>query len=229
MIGILARPGDWYEVIKWEDERNDLSIDCQGILTGPRAWDPHAIDRRWEPWIKCDLKSSDAILGRQNITQKITETEKEDAGTKRFKESGRYPNIVAMLMATVTFAAGFTVPGGYDGNPGPSQGMAILTREAAFKAFIVIDATALICSMSAIRIQRPSRLTELASEIAAGEPEPEAAEPEAAASGAEAAETGPSSSENRSGVKSEFEMCPCGTELKRLKRVDRHRLELYVI
>ncbi|KAG5563677.1 hypothetical protein RHGRI_000019 [Rhododendron griersonianum] len=30
--------------------------------------------------------------------------------------------------------------------------MAILTREAAFKAFIVIDTTALICSMSAIFI-----------------------------------------------------------------------------
>ena len=58
--------------------------------------------------------------------------------------------IVAALIATVTFAAGFTLPGGYDSNEGPNQGMAILTRKAAFKAFVVTDTIALICSSCAV-------------------------------------------------------------------------------
>ena len=52
--------------------------------------------------------------------------------------------IVAALVATVTFAAGFTLPGGYNDN-----GMAILTKRAAFKAFIVTDTIAVILSVSA--------------------------------------------------------------------------------
>ncbi|KAI7979514.1 Ankyrin repeat-containing protein ITN1 [Camellia lanceoleosa] len=60
--------------------------------------------------------------------------------------------IVAALIATVTFAAGFTMPGGYDGNRGPNQGMAILTREIAFKAFAVTNTIAMILSTCAIEI-----------------------------------------------------------------------------
>ncbi|KAL7220243.1 hypothetical protein ACSBR2_013161 [Camellia fascicularis] len=60
--------------------------------------------------------------------------------------------IVAALIATVTFAAGFTMPGGYDGNQGPNQGMEPLTREAAFKAFAVTNTIAMILSTSVILI-----------------------------------------------------------------------------
>ncbi|KAI7979519.1 Protein ACCELERATED CELL DEATH 6 [Camellia lanceoleosa] len=60
--------------------------------------------------------------------------------------------IVAALIATVTFAAGFTMPGGYDGNRGPNQGMAILTRKTAFKAFAVTNTIAMILSTSTIVI-----------------------------------------------------------------------------
>ncbi|KAI8018285.1 Ankyrin repeat-containing protein ITN1 [Camellia lanceoleosa] len=60
--------------------------------------------------------------------------------------------IVATLIATVTFAAGFTMPGGYNSNNGPNQGMAILTREAAFKAFVVTDSMAMILSTCAVLI-----------------------------------------------------------------------------
>ncbi|XP_028113504.1 ankyrin repeat-containing protein ITN1-like [Camellia sinensis] len=60
--------------------------------------------------------------------------------------------IVATLVATVAFTAGFTMPGGYNGNDGPNQGMAILTREAAFKAFMVTDTIAMSLSISAVLI-----------------------------------------------------------------------------
>ncbi|KAL7258436.1 hypothetical protein ACSBR1_004543 [Camellia fascicularis] len=45
------------------------------------------------------------------------------------------------------------MPGGYNGNDGPNQGMAILTREAAFKAFMVTrDIIAMSLSISAVLI-----------------------------------------------------------------------------
>lgn len=57
--------------------------------------------------------------------------------------------IVATLVATVTFAAGFTLPGGYNSGS-PDAGMAILSRERAFQAFVVTNTIALMCSTSAV-------------------------------------------------------------------------------
>ncbi|KAG5561075.1 hypothetical protein RHGRI_004179 [Rhododendron griersonianum] len=58
--------------------------------------------------------------------------------------------VVAALIATITFAAAFTIPGGYDGNQGRDQGMAILAREAAFKAFVITNTIAMVCSLTSI-------------------------------------------------------------------------------
>jgi len=55
--------------------------------------------------------------------------------------------IVAVLIATVTFAAAFTLPGGYE-NDGPNHGMAILARKVAFKAFLIADAVAMVSSIT---------------------------------------------------------------------------------
>ena len=53
---------------------------------------------------------------------------------------------VSILVATVTFAAGTTMPGGYVGNNGLDPGTAILTRSKAFQAFAVTDTFALAFS-----------------------------------------------------------------------------------
>ncbi|KAL2530361.1 Ankyrin repeat family protein [Forsythia ovata] len=58
--------------------------------------------------------------------------------------------VVAALITTVAFAAGFTIPGGYDSNDGPNQGLAILSRKAAFKLFIISDTLAMVCSAAAV-------------------------------------------------------------------------------
>ncbi|GFY84993.1 ankyrin repeat family protein [Actinidia rufa] len=85
----------------------------------------------------------------------MTEWQKQCAEDKNQRQGdinkfGDNNMIVAALIATVSFAAGFTLPGGYDGNAGPKQGMAVLVRKAAFKAFVISNAMAVICSTSAL-------------------------------------------------------------------------------
>lgn len=46
--------------------------------------------------------------------------------------------LAAVLIATVSFAAAFTMPRGYR-NDGPDRGMATLAGRAAFKAFMILD------------------------------------------------------------------------------------------
>ncbi|XP_059307790.1 uncharacterized protein LOC132059249 [Lycium ferocissimum] len=58
--------------------------------------------------------------------------------------------VVATLVAAATFTAGLTLPGGFDNNPGPNQGMALLIRKTAFKAFIVTNAISFVCSSGAV-------------------------------------------------------------------------------
>ncbi|KAL3742754.1 hypothetical protein ACJRO7_018122 [Eucalyptus globulus] len=57
--------------------------------------------------------------------------------------------LVAGLIATVTFTAAFTVPGGYN-NDGPDRGMAILGERASFKAFVFCNTWAFFFSIMAI-------------------------------------------------------------------------------
>ncbi|KAM7462920.1 hypothetical protein LguiA_031041 [Lonicera macranthoides] len=59
--------------------------------------------------------------------------------------------VVAALIATVAFTAGFTMPGGYIQSGGENEGMAVLsTKSIAFQAFIISDTTALLFSTSAL-------------------------------------------------------------------------------
>jgi hypothetical protein len=60
--------------------------------------------------------------------------------------------LVAMLVATVTFAAAFTMPGGYKSD-GPDQGLANLVAKVAFKAFVIFDTTAFLFSVTAVGLQ----------------------------------------------------------------------------
>ncbi|KAM3236416.1 hypothetical protein P3L10_016453 [Capsicum annuum] len=61
--------------------------------------------------------------------------------------------VVATLRMIVTFTAGITLPGGFESDPNShNQGMVILTRKTAFRAFVVSNAIALTCSAVAIFI-----------------------------------------------------------------------------
>ena len=68
------------------------------------------------------------------------------------KEASESHLVVAALIATVTFAAAFTLPGGYKGDTedDPNKGTAILSKNAAFQAFVISDAIAMVLSLSAV-------------------------------------------------------------------------------
>ncbi|KAG5224830.1 ankyrin repeat-containing protein [Salix suchowensis] len=59
-----------------------------------------------------------------------------------------YHLVVAALIATVTFAATFTLPGGYKSD----QGTAILAKKAAFIVFLISDTISMVLSISAVFI-----------------------------------------------------------------------------
>ncbi|KAL0005506.1 hypothetical protein SO802_013067 [Lithocarpus litseifolius] len=54
------------------------------------------------------------------------------------RSAGETNLLVAMIIATVTFTAAFTVPGGYESG-GDNRGLAVLSKQAAFKVFVNCD------------------------------------------------------------------------------------------
>ncbi|KAF9619087.1 hypothetical protein IFM89_005101 [Coptis chinensis] len=59
--------------------------------------------------------------------------------------------VVATLIATVTFAAAFALPGGYK-NDGPDEGMATLLRKTSFEVFAISNTIAMVFSSLAVCI-----------------------------------------------------------------------------
>ena len=56
-------------------------------------------------------------------------------------------SVVAILIATITFAAAFTLPGGYITDAG-NEGLPIMARKIAFKAFLISNALAMCSSLA---------------------------------------------------------------------------------
>uniref|UniRef100_A0A6J0PCY8 Protein ACCELERATED CELL DEATH 6-like n=1 Tax=Elaeis guineensis var. tenera TaxID=51953 RepID=A0A6J0PCY8_ELAGV len=57
--------------------------------------------------------------------------------------------VVSVLVATVTFAAAFTVPGGYIADDHPGRGTAVLAKDRAFNWFLASDFFAFVSSTTA--------------------------------------------------------------------------------
>ena len=67
------------------------------------------------------------------------------------RSAGETNLLVATIIATVTFTAAFTVPGGYESG-GDNQGLAILSKQAAFKVFVIANALAFGFSTASILV-----------------------------------------------------------------------------
>nr|XP_011462752.1 PREDICTED: ankyrin repeat-containing protein At5g02620-like [Fragaria vesca subsp. vesca] len=119
-----------------EDERN-----FAGAYMGQRLQDK--------------LKQSGVVLGRRIVpnvrkTENVNKTVMKNEGDERGGKLGDTHLLVAILIATVSFAAGFTMPGGYQSDKGPDQGSAILSRSTAFQAFVVTNTIAMTLSSCAV-------------------------------------------------------------------------------
>nr|XP_027099212.1 ankyrin repeat-containing protein At5g02620-like [Coffea arabica] len=96
-----------------------------------------------------ELEQAGGTRGYQNVaTVKNIQASKADEVERVERLAGHYL-IVATQIATVTFAAGFTVPGGYYSD-GPHKGMAVLGKKAAFITFVISDSLAMIASIGAV-------------------------------------------------------------------------------
>lgn len=99
--------------------------------------------------IMMDLMSHGSRFSPQRIDHIRSNLErKQDEEINRYRALANNLAIIAVLIATVTFAAAFTLPGGYKNNPGPDAGTAILSGTAAFKAFLISDTLAMASSIS---------------------------------------------------------------------------------
>ncbi|KAG1368036.1 hypothetical protein COCNU_14G005040 [Cocos nucifera] len=96
-----------------------------------------------------------AMINSKNPIKKKKDRFKENSSHDKGDEIGRQVNlarnlgIAAVLIATVTFAAGFTLPGGHIADDHPGRGTAVLANEYTFKAFLISDAFTLLCSIIA--------------------------------------------------------------------------------
>ncbi|GMP56148.1 hypothetical protein CsSME_00020733 [Camellia sinensis var. sinensis] len=158
---LISQCPDCWEMPTEKQIRLSLTKETGLPLTYRHILKPQLYKRYIDVLIKEELEVAGATLGLRNVISKDNEVlaneMKERAEFKKsipidIRKAGDTHLIVATLIATVTFAAGFTMPGGYNSNDGPNQGMAILTREAAFKAFVVTDSMAMILSTCAVLV-----------------------------------------------------------------------------
>ncbi|XP_034225683.1 protein ACCELERATED CELL DEATH 6-like [Prunus dulcis] len=110
-----------------------------------------ADDSRNEIYLEQALKKNGAESGHRILSKSYGGHRKlkENKGGEDTDETNNVSEahlVVAALIATVTFAAGFTIPGGYQSEKGPEQGSAVLSKNVAFKAFVITNTLALCMS-----------------------------------------------------------------------------------
>ncbi|KAL7219230.1 hypothetical protein ACSBR2_012332 [Camellia fascicularis] len=91
-------------------------------------------------WIA--LRHASAPRARQPKTSKT----KKNSNVEAYKDRINTLLLVATIIITVTFAAGITVPGGYDDSE-THKGMALMVKKSAFQVFVIANAVAMYSSI----------------------------------------------------------------------------------
>ncbi|KAH7842486.1 hypothetical protein Vadar_005841 [Vaccinium darrowii] len=79
------------------------------------------------------------------ITSPDEADQKKTSPDEKLKSFINTMALVAALIATLTFAAAFTMPGGYNNSP-DNSGVATLVKKTALKVFILSDTLAMCCT-----------------------------------------------------------------------------------
>ncbi|XP_062197953.1 ankyrin repeat-containing protein At5g02620-like [Phragmites australis] len=97
--------------------------------------------------LKADPKRAISIYNlHKEIKDKITDASRKDVRSLTQTYTSN-TSLVAILIATITFAAAFTLPGGYSSDA-ESQGLPIMSRKFAFQAFLISDTLAMCSSLA---------------------------------------------------------------------------------
>ncbi|KAH9619115.1 hypothetical protein KSS87_012503 [Heliosperma pusillum] len=85
-----------------------------------------------------------------NRQENVSRVKGEEERASHLRKAGETRLVVAALIVTVSFAAGFTVPGGLNQTPGDSIGKAVLTKTSNFVQFMIWDTIAFTLSSLAV-------------------------------------------------------------------------------
>nr|CDM87123.1 unnamed protein product [Triticum aestivum] len=113
------------------------------------AFTDHAKTLNWNEVRMLMLRADPRDAASFYNLQRKTKLEATEASRKEAKSLTqtytRNTSLVAILIATITFAAAFTLPGGYINGAG-SEGLPIMSRKFAFQAFLISDVLAMCSS-----------------------------------------------------------------------------------
>ncbi|KAJ0464153.1 putative ankyrin repeat-containing domain, PGG domain, ankyrin repeat-containing domain superfamily [Helianthus annuus] len=96
------------------------------------------------PFYYKEQKNNKGLTPRELFSKEHEELIKE--GEKWLKDTASHCMVVATLIATMVFAAAFTIPGGYN----QTDGIPVFYRKPIFIAFVVSDAMSLFLSSTSI-------------------------------------------------------------------------------
>ncbi|KAJ1696626.1 hypothetical protein LUZ63_005138 [Rhynchospora breviuscula] len=129
--------------------------------TAVNNWNQNAVDlalEKWELFKTLKWKESFTLVSNKipTLSTKVRNEVDEESKKKEESEvkalSERYAantSLVAALLATITFAAAFTLPGGFSSDSSSHPGQPVLAKNAAFQAFLIFDTIAMCSSLAA--------------------------------------------------------------------------------
>lgn len=97
--------------------------------------------------LETDPQSTTSVYNlHKDAKKKLTDLSRKDAKslTKTYTSN---TSLVAILIATITFAAAFTLPGGYSNNAS-NEGQPVLARKFALQSFLIADSLAMCSSLA---------------------------------------------------------------------------------
>jgi hypothetical protein len=96
--------------------------------------------------MKADPQNTQSIYNlHKNVDDKVKNLSRKEIKSLTQTYTGN-TSLVAILLATITFAAAFTLPGGYNSDA-QNQGLPIMARKVAFQAFLISDTLAMCASL----------------------------------------------------------------------------------